>query len=133
PNWSQDVDVAAANPVKAANIAYTLHFYAGSHKQDLRDKAEKAMALGAPLFVTEWGSVNADGGGAVAVEETGKWQAFMRANCLSQANWAVSDKAESASLFRPGASPTGPWTDDDLTPSGKLVRDIVSHASMTCD
>ena len=131
PTWSQDVDIAAADPIKATNIAYTLHFYAGSHKQELRTKANKAMALGVPLFVTEWGTVNANGNGGVDAAETYKWQSYMQAHCLSQANWSVSDKPESASLFKPGASPTGPWSDADLTPSGKLVRDIVMKASTT--
>ena len=65
PHWSQDVDVAAADPVKGANIAYSLHFYAGTHKQTLRNKAMKAMELGAALFVTEWGACNADGNGPI--------------------------------------------------------------------
>lgn len=30
PTWSQDVDVAAADPIAGTNIAYTLHFYAGT-------------------------------------------------------------------------------------------------------
>lgn len=132
PTWSQDVDIAAADPVVGRNITYTLHFYAGSHGQSLRDKATKAMDLGASLFVSEWGTVNADGKGGVATGETQRWQDYMRANCLSQVNWSVSDKKESASLFKPGASATGPWTDDDLTESGKLVRDIVRNAPATC-
>lgn len=53
PTWSQDVDIAAADPLADANLAYTLHFYAGTHRQELRDKASRAMALGAALFVTE--------------------------------------------------------------------------------
>merc|ERR1719210_1263286 len=36
--WSQDVDEAALDPVSGENLAYTVHFYAASHGQDLRDK-----------------------------------------------------------------------------------------------
>src|SRR5688572_31899114 len=61
PTWSQDVDVAAADPIAGTNIAYTLHFYAGTHGQFLRDKAQTALNRGVALFVTEWGSVNANG------------------------------------------------------------------------
>ena len=39
------------------------HFMRGTHGEGLRDKARKAMNLGAALFVTEWGTVNADGNG----------------------------------------------------------------------
>jgi endoglucanase len=133
PAWDQDVDVAAADPITGrANIVYSLHFYAGTHKDALRAKAAKAIALGAPLFVSEWGSVNADGGGAVDTAETAKWQQFMADNCLSQANWAVSDKKEGAAMFKPGTRADGHWTDADLTPSGQLTRDIVRNALQTC-
>jgi endoglucanase len=80
PSWSQDVDVAANDPIAGVNIAYTLHFYAGTHGQSLRDKAQIALNKGVALFVTEWGSVNADGGGGVANSETTAWIDFMKIN-----------------------------------------------------
>ncbi len=46
-SWSQDVDKAAADPLPFPNVAYTLHFYAGTHRQDLRDKASAALEKGA--------------------------------------------------------------------------------------
>jgi endoglucanase len=132
PVWSQDVDVAAGEPLKGRNLLYALHFYAGTHKQGLRDKATAAMGKGAPLFVSEWGSVNADGNGAVDVAETERWQDYLRANCLSQAQWAVSDRKEGASLFKPGTSGTGPWLESDLTDSGKLLRRILKAWKTDC-
>ncbi|MBI5478671.1 MAG: glycoside hydrolase family 5 protein [Deltaproteobacteria bacterium] len=51
PNWSQQVDQAAADPVPGTNLAYTLHFYAATHKQWLRDTALTAMNAGIALFV----------------------------------------------------------------------------------
>src|SRR5690606_41644798 len=45
PTWSQDVDVASNDPITGySNIAYTLHFYAGTHGQFLRDKASTARS-----------------------------------------------------------------------------------------
>jgi endoglucanase len=132
PAWSQDVDIAAADPLKGRNLAYALHFYAGTHRQDLRDKADAAMKLGAPLFVSEWGSVNADGNGAVDAGETRLWQDYLRKHCLSQAQWALSDRKEGASLFKPGTSGTGPWTEADLTDSGKLLREILKNWKTSC-
>ena len=53
PTWSQDVDVASLDPITGfSNIAYTLHFYAGTHGQSLRNKALTAMNNGIALFVT---------------------------------------------------------------------------------
>jgi endoglucanase len=132
PTWSQDVDVAAGDPLKGTNLAYALHFYAGTHKQELRDKADAAFKKGAPLFVTEWGSVNADGNGGVDALETRRWQDYLRAHCLSQAQWAASDRNEGASLFKPGTSGTGPWRESDLTESGKLLRDILKNWKTSC-
>jgi len=133
PEWDHDVDVAASDPITARkNVVYSLHFYAGSHKEELRQKAARAMALGAPLFVSEWGSVNSDGGGPVDTDEVARWQKFVRDNCLSQAAFAVSDKAESTSIFKAGVSASGPWKDSDLTSSGQLIRNLFKSAPRTC-
>ncbi|CAJ1393160.1 unnamed protein product [Effrenium voratum] len=67
--WSQDVDVAAADPVAGENLAYTIHFYANTHKQELRDKVSKALELGAAVFATEWGTCDASGDGTVNLAE----------------------------------------------------------------
>lgn len=39
PTLSQDVDKAAADPLPYDNVMYALHFYAVTHKEDLRAKA----------------------------------------------------------------------------------------------
>jgi endoglucanase/cellulose 1,4-beta-cellobiosidase len=124
PTWSQDVDAASRDPIAGTNIAYTLHFYAGTHGQSLRDKATTALNNGIALFVTEWGSVNADGNGGVANSETNAWVSFMKANNISNANWSLNDKAEGASAVVPGASPNGSWATSQLTASGALAKSI---------
>jgi endoglucanase len=124
-NFSQDVDIAAADPIKDANLAYTLHFYAGTHKQRLRDKAVKAMNLGAALFVTEWGTCDSSGNGKIDAASTEAWMAFMREWQLSHCNWAVYDKAETASILLPSAASRGPWRDEDLSPSGRYARSLI--------
>jgi endoglucanase len=127
PTWSQDVDVASRDPIMGTNIAYTLHFYAGTHGQSLRDKALTAMNNGIALMVTEWGSVNASGDGAVAEAASNEWMAFLKQHNLTHLNWAVSDKNEGASIIKPGASPTGGWTASDLTASGAYVKRVISN------
>lgn len=125
PNWSQDVDVAATDPLTDTNVAYTLHFYAATHKQWLRDKALVALQRGLALFVTEWGTCAANGDGKIDHAEIDAWLTFMREHGLSHCNWNISHKNETSSILRPGAAFTGQWQDSDLTPSGQLVRDIV--------
>jgi endoglucanase len=125
PNFSQQVDVAAADPIKDPNVAYVLHFYAGTHKQGLRARAAKALSLGAPLFVTEWGTCNADGGGPVNEASVREWMAFLRENQLSHCNWAVYDKKETAAIVGRSAASKGRWAEKDLSPSGKFARELV--------
>lgn len=138
PNWSQDVDKAAQDPItRFQNIAYTLHFYANTHlaretnaQGDVYDgyimqKAKAAVNAGLPLFVTEWGTVSADGDGQANQEQTRLWMDFLRANNISHANWAMNDKVEGASILVPNANAGGNWQDSDLTQSGRLVRDII--------
>lgn len=122
-SWSQDVDEAAADPLPFTNVAYTLHFYAGTHKQGLRDKAETAMKRGAALFVTEYGTTEATGDGPVDRAETQRWWDFMEKHKISYLNWSVADKRETSAVLQPGASPTGGWKDEMITPSGKFVRE----------
>jgi endoglucanase len=120
--WSQQVDKASQNPLRFPNVAYTLHFYAGTHRQSLRDKATIALSNGCALFVTEWGDCAASGNGKLDAVETQKWLDFMDRNELSWCNWSVADKAETSAALRPGAAGTGGWTLDMLSPSGQLVR-----------
>jgi hypothetical protein len=133
PTWSQDVDVASADPITGyINIAYTLHFYAGTHGQFLRNKAQTALDNGIALMVTEWGTVNANGDGAVDENSVNEWMDFLCENNISHCNWALNDKAEGASFLKPGSSNTGNWTNDDLTISGILVKDIIENWDATC-
>ncbi|MFC6998848.1 glycoside hydrolase family 5 protein [Rufibacter roseus] len=120
--WSQRVDEAASNPIQGDNIAYTLHYYAATHKQELRNIATQAINKGAALFVTEFGTCAADGNGKVDEAESKLWWEFLDRHKISWCNWSVADKDEAASALKPGTSVTGPWTESNLTTSGKLVR-----------
>ena len=128
PTWSQDVDVAASSPItRYPNIAYTLHFYAATHKQSLRDKAQTALNRGVALFVTEYGTTEASGDGYVDAASTQEWMTFLKQNSISHANWAFNDKGESASALKPGTSPSAPWSDNFLTTSGSLVKGYIQN------
>ena len=124
PNWSQDVDVAAQNPVLDTNVAYTLHFYAATHKQTYRNKAAAALSKGAALFVSEFGTVTSSGNGTIDSAETNIWLKFLKDNKISWANWSVADLAETSAVLKPGTgvSQFGGWTDDQISISGHLIR-----------
>ena len=127
PTWSQDVDVAARDPLPFSNVAYTLHFYAGTHGEELRQRARAALAAGAALMVTEWGASEANGNGVLAEAETRRWWRFMEDNQLSYLAWSISDKPETSAALRPGANRRGAWTEAMLSPSGALIRSHLRH------
>ena len=124
PEWSQRVDLAAADPITGySNIAYSLHFYTTHHKQWLRDRASSALESGIALFVTEWGSV----GYSLVDSEANEWMTWCHTNKISHCNWAVNDKEEEWSILIPGANTTGGWSDDELTKAGKLAKNIIRN------
>ena len=121
PTWSQDVDAAANDPINDSNVAYVLHFYAGTHGGDLRAKGDSALSKNAAIFVSEWGTVNADGDGSVNVGSTEQWLSWMDSNKLSWCNWAISSKAEGSSIFGGDGS--------SLTEAGNYLKKILNaHA-----
>jgi endoglucanase len=122
PSWSQDVDIAARNPINDTNIAYALHFYAGTHRQWLRDKADTALKKGLALWVTEFGTCKADGKGDIYPDELNEWFDYMDRHKISWCNWSVADKKETASILKPRADKNGNWPESKLTKSGILIR-----------
>ncbi|KAA3615757.1 MAG: glycoside hydrolase family 5 protein [Calditrichaeota bacterium] len=125
PNWSQDVDVAALDPIDDVNVAYSLHYYTGTHRQELRNKAQKMLDKNLPIFVTEWGVSQANALGNIDYEETQRWLYFADQNNLSWCTWSVNDKEETTSIVKPGSSPTGNWSEADLTEAGTYVKSLI--------
>lgn len=119
PTWSQDVDICAADPLEFDNIMYTLHFYAGTHGKELRDKCSKAIHMGAPIFVSEWGTSAADGSGGTFLKESDVWMDFLDSNGLSWCNWSLCDRDESSAALKPDAPVE--WTEENLSESGRYV------------
>jgi len=117
-----------ANPVRATNIMYAFHFYAASHKDNYRAELEKAAAS-LPLFVTEFGTVSANGGGAVDTASTVAWLDLLDRLKISYANWTYSDAGEGSAAFRAGACAAGTYTGAGvLSESGTLLRNRIRTA-----
>jgi endoglucanase len=123
PQYCQRIQDAAKNPLDAENVAYTVHFYAATHKLRLRKNTAKALEKGIAVFISEYGTCEYTGNGKFDAEESKKWFAFMDEHKLSSCNWSLFDKKETASALMPGASTKGNWAEKDLTPSGKLIRE----------
>lgn len=128
PSWSQDVDIAAADPLPFSNLAYTLHYYAATHGADLRDKGDAALAQAAALLITEFGTVEATGNGPLDYEESQAWWDWAEARGIGWMNWSIGDRDETSAALKPGAPLSG-WTDEHLTESGKLLRERLRAAA----
>jgi endoglucanase len=117
-----------ADPVRASNIMYAFHFYAASHKDNYRAELEKA-AGSLPMFVTEFGTVSATGGGAVDTASTGAWLDLLDRLKISYANWTYSDAGEGSAAFRAGTCAAGTYTGTGvLSESGALLRNRIRTA-----
>lgn len=129
PTWSQDVDKAAMDPVKGTNLMYALHFYAGTHKDNLRAKMVSAIKAGLPVFVSEYGITDASGNGRCDIEEANKWVAVMDEYKVSYICWNLANKNESSSLIKNGVKKLSGFTEEDLSVEGNwLVR--ILHGKM---
>jgi len=126
PRWDQDVQLPAADPIKGyGNLMYSMHFYAGTHKQWLRDRTDEAISKGLPIFVSESAGMEASGDGKLDDEEWEKYISWMEARKLSWVTWSVSDKDESCSVLNTSASSNGNWKDADLKESGLKTRNYL--------
>ena len=123
PHWDQDIHLVAESPLTGvSNVMYTLHFYASTHKEYLRDRMEEAAKRGLPIFVSESGVTEASGNGKIDPESQQLWIDRMEKLKISWICWSISDKDESCSMLLPRATATGPWADDVIKRSGKLTR-----------
>ena len=125
PTWSQDVDIAADNPLKGySNIMYTFHFYAATHKDSYREKVKAAISKGLPVFVSEFGVSESSGNGTVDTAEANRWIPFLRKNKISDVCWSLSNKAESCSLLKSSSNVAGKFKDADLSTAGEWYKKV---------
>lgn len=121
PTWSQEIDKPLSDPLNYKNVMYAFHFYAATHA-GLRSNVENCVAQGLPVFVSEFGTCDASGGGANDFNETQKWLSYFDKQGISYCNWSICNKDETCSVLRPGTSANGNWSESDLTENGKWMR-----------
>ena len=122
PTWSQEIDKAAASPLTFDNVMYTLHFYAGTHKDDLRNRLETCAQNNLPVFVSEFGMCDASGNGANDFDSTTKWLDLLNKYQISFCCWNLANKDESSSVFKAASTALSDWTDEDFNESGRWIR-----------
>jgi len=117
PQWSSCPDVASSS---YGNVAYTMHFYAGSHFDGggQRNNSNTALSNGKAVFVSEWGTTEARGDSHVNEGSSQNWMSWMDNNKISSCQWSVSD-FEGSSIFKSGSST--PVALNNLSESGKIL------------
>ncbi|RYY61642.1 MAG: glycoside hydrolase family 5 protein [Chitinophagaceae bacterium] len=126
PHWDQDIHIVADDPLQGyTNIMYTVHFYAATHKQQLRDRCDYALKKGIPVFISESAGMEATGDGPVNEEEWMRWIDWCETNGVSWVTWSLSDKNETCSVLTKKAGSAGGWKEQEIKPSGKKARQLL--------
>ena len=126
PTWSQDIHLAAANPVADPyNVMYAFHFYAGTHESLMSRVKENAPKI--PIFATEWGTSEASGNNGPFLDVAKKFLDVFKGEStgvkISWAQWSYADKSETSAALLPNACYFKKW--DDVSESGEFLRDYI--------
>lgn len=124
--WSQDVDSVVGNTLDDGNVMYVAHFYAGTHKENIRNKISTALNAGVPVFISECSICDASGNGGIDYASANEWLDFMNSNQLSFIAWSLSNKAETSALISSGCSAKSGWSDGDLSETGRWFKRAIS-------
>ncbi len=117
--WSQDIDEVVGNQLDDANTMYVVHFYAGTHKDDLRNRVKSALDAGVPVFVSECSISDASGNGSLDYESGQAWVDLLNSYQVSFVTWSLSNKEESSALLRSDCTSISGWSDEELSDAGK--------------
>lgn len=130
PNWSQYVDQAASDPITGYdNIMYTLHFYAATHQEDLRNTLKTALAQNLPVFVSEYSICDASGNGAIDEAQANEWMSLLDQYHISCVNWSLSNKDETASILKSDCTKTSDFESSDLSQAGLWLYSMLTAES----
>ena len=128
PTWSQDVDIAAKDPVdNPENVLYAIHFYAATHKDNIRSKLETAHDAGLPIFVSEFSICEASGNGTIDYDSADEWFVLINKLNLSYCGWNLSNKDEASSLIDSACHKKSGWSEDDLSETGQWLRKTIKN------
>ena len=124
--WSQDVDSVVGNTLDDGNVMYVAHFYAGTHKENIRNKISTVLNAGVPVFISECSICDASGNGGIDYASANEWLDFMNSNQLSFIAWSLSNKAETSALISSGCSAKSGWSYGDLSETGRWFKSAIS-------
>jgi endoglucanase len=140
-NWSSQPDQVGDVTDPKKNVAYTLHFYAGSGAHDAyRTSMTNAISKGRTVFVTEWGTTTADGNTYNNFSNSQTWLNALDAAKVSSCNWDigtqhstpgdVTSAVQGSAAMKVSAGASGGWDPaTDLSEGGKQIRSYLRTAN----
>ena len=105
---------------------YTLHFYAATHTDALRDTMTAAIDAGLPVFVTEYGICDASGSGGIDEAQADAWIQVMDEYKVSCVAWNLSNKEETSAIFRSSVDKVSGFAQEDLSESGSWLYQMLT-------
>lgn len=130
PNWCQFVDDAANDPItEYDNLLYAVHFYAETHRDDIRNRMTTAINKGLPVIISEFSICDASGNGRNNIDQANIWIDLLDQYNVGFVAWNLSNKAESSSLIASGCQKKSGWTYDELSESGKWYVGVLNEHS----
>lgn len=104
---------------------YTLHFYAATYKDDLRNTLKAAIDKKLPVFVSEFGICEASGNGNLDIDSANNWIELLEENKISYVLWNLSNKNEACAFPNPDCQKISDFNKNDLSEEGKWYINIV--------
>lgn len=128
PNWCQFLHEAQKAPITIDdNFMYVLHFYAATHKAELREVLKDAISKKMPVFVSEFGICAADGNGDLDYESADAWIDLMNEHQISYAMWNLANRDESSSFIKADCSKLAFFEPQELNDSAKWYIEAVKR------
>lgn len=131
PNWCKDIEVAADDPLDFDNVMYTVHFYAASDKDELREKVKNVVVAKLPVFISEFGITDSSGGSVINEDEANIWRDMMEAYNISGCIWALGNKEEGCSIVKSDVSNLSNWDYSELKTQGQwFLREYLKKTEL---
>jgi len=125
--WSQDVHEVVNDRLDDKNTMYVMHFYAGTHKDDLRNRLKSALDSNLPVFISECSITDASGNGAIDYDSAEKWMSIINQYNISFIAWSLSNKDESSALLKSSTQSLSGWSDAELSDTGRWFKSKIKR------
>lgn len=139
PKFSTGLSDVMEEPLPFENIMYAYHKYIDVSINNDPEYywLEKAVEKKLPVFVSEWGIAYGKDSfqqqltgeelekqnSELVLEPAYKFLNYMEEHDISWCGWALSNSKEIHAAIKVDCSKISGWTDEDLTPGGKLMFD----------